>query len=83
MSRVASGVPKPKSFKNLLVMDGSDGRVLSREVKLKHISTRVFSSTGECHIHLWLKKKSLRQTEPQGQAGERQTGWFKRSGLGE
>ena len=28
-------------------------------------------------------KKGLRQTEPQGLAGERQTGWFKRSGLGE
>ena len=58
MSRVASGVPKPKIFKKLLVMDGPDGRVLSREVKLKRISTRVFSSTGECHIHLWLKKEA-------------------------
>ena len=53
-SRVASGVPK--FFKNLLVMDGPDGHVLSRKVKLKRISTRVFSSTGECHIRLWLKK---------------------------
>jgi hypothetical protein len=53
-SRIASGVPK--FFKNLLVMDGPDGHIVSRKVKLKRISTRVFSSTGECHIHLWLKK---------------------------
>ena len=58
-SRVASGVPK--SIKKFLVMDGPDGSVLSRDMKLKRIATKVFSFTGECHVHLWLKKPSTRK----------------------
>ena len=58
-SRVASGVPK--SINKFLVMDGPDGSVLSRDMKLKRIATKVFSSTGECHVHLWLKKPSTRK----------------------